>query len=112
MGDAQMSEPLKSNDPAYWMLQNGIQEEFAQASARAKGEEIPESKWVTSTTVYNERCYICNDREFALMGLPLCKPCVAEVDGVECGAHVPADDVECDNGHIDPRYEDYDPARD
>jgi hypothetical protein len=96
-----MSEPLKSNDPAYWMLEKGMRDE-------AEGKE----GWITKTEVYNERCYICNDREFALMGLPLCKPCVAEVDGVECGAHVPADDVECDNGHIDPRYEDYDPERD
>jgi hypothetical protein len=27
------------------------------------------------------------------MGLPLCKPCET------CGGHVPADDVECENGH-------------
>jgi hypothetical protein len=41
----------------------------------------------------NPTCYICNDPEFAQMGLPLCTACP------ECGAHVPADDCVCDNGH-------------
>lgn len=85
-----MSEPLKSTDPAAWMLSRGIQEEFAIAN----GADIPEDeRWVTKTTVYNDRCFICKDPEFALMGLPLCKPCE------DCGAHVPADDTVCDNGH-------------
>lgn len=100
-----MSKPLRSDDPAAWMLTRGIQEEFAIAL----GADIPEDeRWVTTSDVYNERCYICNDREFALMGLPLCYACVVE----GCGAHVPADDVTCDNGHVDPRFEDYDPERD
>jgi hypothetical protein len=47
----------------------------------------------TSTTVYNQSCYICRDPEFAQMGLPLCYPCPV------CGAHTPADDVVCDNEH-------------
>lgn len=45
----------------------------------------------STPTIYNERCYICNDPEFAQMGLPLCKPCLA------CDGHVAADDVECDD---------------
>lgn len=91
-----MSKPLRSDDPAAWMLTRGIQEEFALAN----GAEIPEEeRWVSTTTVYNDRCYICNDREFALMGLPLCYPCEVVIDGVKCGAHIPADDEECDEGH-------------
>lgn len=91
-----MSEPLRSDDPAYWMLQRGIQEEFALAN----GAEIPEEdQWVSKSSVFNERCYICNDREFALMGMPLCYPCEVVIDGVKCGSHVPADDEECDEGH-------------
>ena len=43
--------------------------------------------------IYNANCYICRDPDFARMGLPLCKPCLL------CGAHVPADDDLCDNGH-------------
>lgn len=86
-----MSVPLKITDPAYWMLEEG----------RAKvesGEGVKRSK------VYRSTCYICKDPEFALMGLPLCYPCTAVVDGVECGAHTPADDIECDEGHTAPEY--------
>jgi hypothetical protein len=72
-----MSIPMKKTDPAYWMIEEGLD---------------PEHKIKTSE-VYNENCYICNDPEFAIMGLPLCYPCY------KCGAHVPADDSTCDNGH-------------
>ena len=70
-----MSMKMKPDDPAYWMLVDGI-------------ETIP--------TTHNKFCYICNDPEFAQMGLPLCYECVI------CDAHVPADDIECDNGHMQP----------
>lgn len=66
----------KPSDPAYWLLQ--------PYPGKPK-IEIPE--------VYNSNCYICTDNEFAIMGLPLCYPCY------KCGAHVPADDSVCDNGH-------------
>jgi hypothetical protein len=70
-----MSKPMSPNDPAYWMLSDDF----------------------TSTPVtYNDSCYICNDREFAQMGLPLCYKCLI------CEAHVPADDHICDNGHLQP----------
>ena len=66
---------MKPGDPAYWMLHDGI-------------ETIP--------VVHNKTCYICNDSEYAQMGLPLCYECLV------CSAHVPADDQECDNGHMQP----------
>lgn len=69
-----MSIPLPKDDPAYWMLE--------------RGRKDPSKR--STTTVYDPNCYICKDPEFSLMGLPLCYPCVV------CGAHVPADDVECD----------------
>lgn len=86
-----MSIPLKTNDPAYWMLAEG----------RAKVES---GEGIAKTSSFNSSCYICRDPEFALMGLPLCYPCTHSTDGVQCGAHTPADDVECDEGHTDPRY--------
>jgi hypothetical protein len=72
-----MSIPMKKDDPVYWLLEEGL-------SGKRK-VKVPE--------VYNPSCYICIDPEFALMGLPLCYPCY------KCGAHVPADDCVCDNGH-------------
>ncbi len=85
-----MSVPLKSNDPSYWMLQNGVAEDWAVATGQLSEDD---RTWKTKTTVYNSSCYICKDPEFALMGLPLCYPCK------QCGAHTPADDMTCDNGH-------------
>lgn len=85
------SKPLDSNDPSYWMLMKGLEDSVSGK----KG-------WISETTVYNSTCYICQDYEFALMGLPLCYPCP------KCGAHTPADDTVCDNGH-DSYEEDNDP---
>jgi hypothetical protein len=96
-----MSEPLRHDDPAYWMLQRGRNEAWAVATGQITEAE---ATWVSKTTVYNDRCYICNDPEFALMGLPLCYPCKVLVNGVECGAHTPADDVVCDEGHESEEY--------
>lgn len=66
-----MSVKMSPDDPAYFMLDN---------------PNIPR----TPVTVYLEGCYICEDDEFARMGLPLCYPCT------ECGGHVAADDTVCD----------------
>lgn len=71
---------MKSNDPAYWMSSDGVE---------------------TTTNVFNKHCYICNDPEFAQMGLPLCYACLV------CGAHVAADDGVCDNGHDQPECPHY-----
>jgi hypothetical protein len=46
---------------------------------------------VTETLTQRTGCYICDDPEYALMGLPLCYPCPA------CGGHIPADDCVCDD---------------
>lgn len=68
-----MSIPLKESDPAYWMLEQGRNDP---------------SK-CTKSSVYDEDCYICNDPEFSLIGLPLCYPCG------KCGGHIAADDSVC-----------------
>ena len=60
---------MKPDDPAYWMLFDGH-------------ETVP--------VVYSPTCYICNDPEFAQMGLPLCRACPV------CGGHIAADDTRCD----------------
>jgi len=77
-----MSVPMRKDDPAYWLLEEGL----------SGKREIKVSK------VYDSNCYICNDPEFALMGLPLCYPCIL------CGAHVAADDEVCKNGHWQEEY--------
>lgn len=69
-----MSVPMKPSDPAYFLLERGLKD----PTQRSK------------TTVYKEGCYICEDPEFSLMGLPLCQPCS------KCGGHVAADDSVCD----------------
>jgi hypothetical protein len=69
-----MSIKMKPDDPAYWMLFDGF-------------ETIP--------VVYREGCYICEDPEFAQMGLPLCRKCPV------CGGHVAADDYRCDDCGLD-----------
>ena len=73
-----MSVKMKPSDPAYWMLFDGV----------------------TSTpVVHKPGCYICEDPEFAQMGLPLCRECPY------CKGHVPADDTVCDNcGKDDQEY--------
>lgn len=61
----------QTTDPAYLLLKNPL---------------------IFSTPVTHRRgCYICEDPEFAAMGLPLCRVC-----GV-CGGHVAADDIVCDD---------------
>lgn len=51
----------------------------------------------TSTPVVHlEGCYICEDPEFAAMGLPLCFKCPACVRKGETLGHIAADDTKCD----------------
>lgn len=83
-----MSLPLKQSDPAYWMLERGEME----------AEETEEYIWRSKPKVYSADCYICNDPEFSLMGLPLCNPCQL------CGGHVPADDEDCDDCGVSARW--------
>lgn len=68
-----MSVPMRKDDPAYWMLEQGLKDPSRRST----------------TTVYQEGCFICDDPEFSLMGLPLCYPCS------KCKGHVPADDTIC-----------------
>jgi hypothetical protein len=72
-----MSQKMKPSDPAYHLLLDDF----------------------TSTpVVFRQGCYICNDPEFAMMGLPLCRRCPV------CGGHVPADDTICDDCGLDEQY--------
>lgn len=74
-----MAIKMKPDDPAYWMLFDSV---------------------TTTPVVYSADCYICNDSEYAQMGLPLCRKCPI------CGGHIPADDSVCDNCGYD-EYEEY-----
>lgn len=68
---------MKTDDPAYWMLKDDK----------------------TSTPkVHREGCYICEDPEYAAMGLPLCNPCPdCSAKKGEPAGHVPADDECCED---------------
>lgn len=64
--------------------------------------------------VADRSCYICNDPEFAAMGLPLCKPCPmcaanAALQGLPPGhyGHVPADDIQCSVCGYDGEYDEH-----
>jgi len=72
-----MSIPMKPDDPAYWMLFDGVE---------------------STPVIYREGCYICEDPEFAQMGLPLCRRCP------KCDGHIPADSSVCDDCGFDQRY--------
>lgn len=63
-----MSVPMRPDDPAYCLLTDDFK---------------------STPTVYLRGCYICDDPEFAQMGLPLCYACRS------CKGHVPADDTVC-----------------
>ncbi len=78
-----MSVPLRKDDPAYWLLEQGR----ADPSKRS------------TPTVYRAGCFICDDPEFSLMGLPLCYACV------HCKGHIAADDCVCDDCGKDARDE-------
>ena len=65
-----MSQPMRPDDPAYWMLFDDF---------------------TTTPVVHREGCYICEDPEFAQMGLPLCRKCP------KCDGHIAADDTVCDD---------------
>ena len=62
------------DDPAHFLLTDG---------------------YTSTPKVHRVGCYICEDPEFAQMGLPLCRKCPA------CGGHVAADDTVCDDCGFD-----------
>ena len=53
--------------------------------------------YTTEPVVYRRGCYICEDPEFAQMGLPLCRTCG------HCAGHIAADDTRCDDCGLDGR---------
>lgn len=68
----------RPDDPAYQLLDN-----------------VP----VTQQVVWRPNCYICKDREYARMGMPLCKRCCA-CDALDKRGHIAADNDACDDcGH-------------
>lgn len=54
-------------------------------------QRLLKDDFTSRPVVYSGMCYICNDSEFAQMGLPLCYPCEF------CGGHVAADNPVCDD---------------
>lgn len=73
-----MSVPMQPDDPAYHLLLDDV---------------------TTTPVVYRPGCFICEDPEFAQMGLPLCQLCPACTkanNNVKSG-HIPADDETCDD---------------
>lgn len=78
-----MSVPLKPDDPCYWMLEQGR----ADPTKRSK-RHVP----------VRAGCYICEDDEFEMMGLPPCRACPKCSEGSqEPKGHIAADDSRCDD---------------
>lgn len=63
------------NDPAYHLLKDDFQ---------------------STPKVHRPGCYICEDMEFARMGLPLCSPC-CQCRTKNQDGHIAADDGTCDD---------------
>lgn len=82
-----MSVPMKPGDPAFWMLEKGKR---LQQDGYAGDLFTPE--WITPKAAHRDGCYICEDPEFALMGLPLCYFCPSCKTG-----HIAADNTVCDD---------------
>lgn len=78
---------MRPDDPAYWMLFDD---------------------YTTTPVVNDNNCYICNDPEFAQMGLPLCRKCPKCQEEKRGDGHVPADDTVCTICGYD-EMEDFDP---
>lgn len=70
----------RPDDPAYFLLKDEA---------------------VSKPRVHRDGCYICEDMEFARMGLPLCTSCcICSAKAGKTAGHIPADDNECDDcGH-------------
>lgn len=68
---------MKSSDPAYELLIDN---------------------YTSKPVIFRAGCYICEDPEYAQMGLPLCRLCSMCKTG-----HVPADDSKCDDCGFDER---------
>jgi hypothetical protein len=65
-----MAKLTRSTDPAFGLLLDNV-------------TSVP--------VVHRSGCYICEDSEYAQMGLPLCRKCQF------CEGHVAADDTVCDD---------------
>lgn len=81
------SVALNPSDPAFFMLLDGH----------------------TSTpVVHRDGCYICEDPEFAQMGMPLCSACPACLRAGRGMGHIAADDTTCDECEEEHGPDDYD----
>jgi hypothetical protein len=86
MGALEHSVASKPNDPAFVLLLDGK----------------------TSTPVVHlDGCYICEDPEFAAMGLPLCFKCPACARKGRGLGHIAADDDTCDECEYTHSPQDY-----
>ncbi|EFC86499.1 hypothetical protein FrEUN1fDRAFT_0394 [Parafrankia sp. EUN1f] len=91
--------------PAEWDLR-GIMEREGVRLARAAELAMMRDGHTTAPEVHRDGCYICEDPEFAQMGMPLCKPCPRCVSKGEAGGgHVPADDTVCTDCGTDIEFE-------
>jgi hypothetical protein len=75
------------SDPAFWMLFDGP---------------------ATVPVVHLDGCYICEDPEYAAMGMPLCYPCPNCLRNAAGMGHIAADDTSCDECGYEHGPDDYD----
>jgi hypothetical protein len=85
--------PLPSPDGRWTTSEHGVPITVTQPDDPAMA--LLRDGHTTKPVVHSDSCYICEDPEFAQMGLPLCRPCSACRKAGRGDGHIPADDVSC-----------------
>ncbi len=75
--------------PEYTTSEHGLAITVTQPQDPAYALLLDDHMTVPDKSIHRDDCYICEDPEFARMGLPLCHACY------DCDGHVPADDIYC-----------------
>jgi hypothetical protein len=83
--------------PEYTTSEHGLTITVTQPEDPAYALLLDDRVTVPNKSIHRNDCYICEDPEFARMGLPLCHACY------DCGGHVPADDIYCWDCNADQR---------
>lgn len=88
LGALRHSVAHKPHDPAFFLLLDGK---------------------TSKPVVHHDGCYICEDPEFAALGLPLCRSCADCMRNGRGLGHIPADDGRCDECGYEDGPDDYPP---
>lgn len=84
-----------SREPKWTVSENGIPITVTRSDDPAFA--LLEDDHTSTPVVHRTTCYICEDPEFARMGLPLCRPCSECQKAGRGNGHIAADDCVCDD---------------